>query len=92
MVDMDVAVEAGRQALFLAAELALPVLLAGTAVALVVGILEAATQIQDSMLSLVPKLLAMAAVAFFLFPWFLETATDYLRATLLVLGGPPPSF
>jgi flagellar biosynthetic protein FliQ len=92
MLDTDVAVEAGRQVLLLAAELALPVLLAGTAVALAMGILEAATQIQDSMLSLVPKLLAMAGTAFVLLPWFLETVVDYLRDTLLALGGPPPFF
>ncbi len=52
----------GTEALLLAVWLSLPVLLAVIAVGLLVGILQAATQIQDSSIAFVPKLLVAVLV------------------------------
>jgi len=49
------------QALALALQLAMPAVLAGFAMALVTGVLQAATQVQDASLSFVPRLLAVGA-------------------------------
>jgi flagellar biosynthetic protein FliQ len=51
--------EVVREALILAAVLCLPVLAVATAVGTVVAVLQAATQIQEQTLSLLPKLLAV---------------------------------
>lgn len=52
----------GTEALLLAIWLSLPVLLAVVAVGLLVGVLQAATQVQDASIAFVPKLLVAALV------------------------------
>lgn len=55
-----------REALVVAGLLCLPVLLIATAVGTVVAVLQAATQVQEQTLSLLPKLLAVGfSVALF---------------------------
>ncbi len=56
---METLGEVVREALILAAVLCLPVLAVATAVGTVVAVLQAATQIQEQTLSLLPKLLAV---------------------------------
>jgi flagellar biosynthetic protein FliQ len=51
--------EVVREALILSAVLCLPVLAVATAIGTVVAVLQAATQIQEQTLSLLPKLLAV---------------------------------
>jgi len=55
-----VPVQVAQEALLLALVLSLPVLAAALLVGLVVSFLQAVTQIQDTALSFVPKLLAVA--------------------------------
>ncbi|MEO6991729.1 MAG: flagellar biosynthetic protein FliQ [Candidatus Baltobacteraceae bacterium] len=55
-----------REALLVCATLCLPVLALATAVGLAVAIVQAATQVQEQTLTLLPKMLAVGAtVAFF---------------------------
>ena len=54
--------------------LAAPLLLTALAVGLIVGIFQAATQINEMTLSFIPKLLAMAAVLAITGPWMLRTS------------------
>jgi len=56
--------EAIKTAILLAA----PMLLAGLAVGLLVGILQAATQIHEMTLTFIPKMMAVAAALIFFFP------------------------
>ena len=84
MGSLEFAVSAGQRALLLSLELALPVLAVGLIVGLVVSIFQAATQIQEQMLSFVPKILAMAGVLLLLLPWLLSVITSYTQS---VLGG-----
>ncbi|HET6427442.1 MAG TPA: flagellar biosynthetic protein FliQ, partial [Phycisphaerae bacterium] len=58
-----------RQAIVLTLTLAAPILLTGLVVALVVSILQAATQVQEHTLSFVPKILAMLLATVLLGPW-----------------------
>lgn len=51
-----------RETLVVAAALCLPVLLAATAIGTAVAVLQAATQVQEQTLSLLPKLIAVALV------------------------------
>ena len=52
--------------------LSAPVLLAGMAVGLAVSIFQAVTQIQETTLSFVPKILAVFLVLLALAPWMME--------------------
>jgi flagellar biosynthetic protein FliQ len=78
--DLQLAVELGRAALWVAVKVCLPILLAGLVVGAVVSVLQAATQIQDQTLSYVPKMLAVAATVFLLMPWLLAVLTEYTRS------------
>ena len=66
----------GQQALQLALMLAAPLLLVSLAVGLLVGVFQAATQINEMTLSFIPKVLAMAAVLL-LGPWMLQMLSEF---------------
>lgn len=69
----------GRHALELTVLLAAPLLLVTLAVGLLVGIFQAATQINEMTLSFIPKLLAMAATLLIAGPWMLGQLIGYTR-------------
>jgi len=49
------------------------------AIGLLVGMFQAATQINEATLSFIPKVVAMAAVLVFLGPWMLRLLTEFTR-------------
>lgn len=59
-----------------------PIVLVVLAVGLIVSIFQAATQINESTLSFVPKLLAAFATLAVAGPWMLSTLVDYIRSVL----------
>ena len=65
----------GRHAMEVTLMVAAPMLL----VALVIGLFQAATQINEATLSFIPKLLAVFATAVIAGPWMLGLALDYIR-------------
>lgn len=66
-----------RQAMRVAIMLSAPVLVCGLVVGVLINVFQAVTQITETTLSVVPKLLAML-VAFALFaPWMIDTMTDF---------------
>jgi flagellar biosynthetic protein FliQ len=69
----------GREALLLTLSLAAPLLLTSLAVGVLVGLFQAATQINEMTLSFIPKLMAMAAVVVIAGPWMLQTLSEYTR-------------
>lgn len=69
----------GHEALLLALSLAAPLLLTSLAVGVLVGLFQAATQINEMTLSFIPKLMAMAAVVVIAGPWMLQTLSEYTR-------------
>ena len=69
----------GRHALELTVMLAAPLLLVTLGVGLLVGIFQAATQINEMTLSFIPKLLAMAATLLLFGPWMLGQLIGYTR-------------
>ncbi len=85
MDQLDLATELCRGALFTAMQIALPVLVVGLVIGLLVSIFQAVTQIQEQTLSIIPKLLAMAATLFFFMPWILNVVTDYTRSVLTTM-------
>jgi flagellar biosynthetic protein FliQ len=69
----------GQQALQLALMLGAPLLLTALAVGLIVGIFQAATQINEMTLSFIPKVIAIAAVLVLTGPWMLRLLTEFTR-------------
>lgn len=68
-----------NEALKLALLLGAPLLLTALVVGLVVGLFQAATQINEMTLSFIPKVIAMALVVVATGPWMLGLLVDYTR-------------
>jgi len=83
----ETVVTVGRQALEMTLMLAAPLLLTALTVGLIVGIFQAATQINEMTLSFIPKLLAMAAVLALTGPWMLRTLVEYTRGLIESIPG-----
>ena len=54
-----------------------PALMAGLVVGLVVSIVQVLTSIQDSTLSLLPRIVAMIVASYLALPWMLRLLTSY---------------
>ena len=83
----EMVVTVGRHALEMTLMLAAPLLLTALAVGLIVGIFQAATQINEMTLSFIPKLLAMAAMLALTGPWMLRTLVEYTRNLIESIPG-----
>ena len=65
-----------------------PMLIVGMAAGLIIGLIQALTQIQDQTVSFVPKLIAMAAVMIVCMPWLLTKMMDFTRQVFENAGTP----
>lgn len=68
-----------QRALEITMLLAAPLLLAALAIGLLVGVFQAATQINEMTLSFIPKLLGMAVTLVIAGPWMLKLIVSYTR-------------
>lgn len=68
----DVVLQIGEDALLLIVYLAAPLLLSALFVGLMVGVLQAVTQIQEQTLSFIPKLMALVLALILMGPWLLQ--------------------
>ena len=75
----DAVMTLGQQALIVTTMLAAPLLLAALVSGVVIGMLQAATQINEMTLSFVPKLLVMVVAIFLTGHWMLALIVDYTR-------------
>ena len=75
-----------REGLVLVLLLSAPPLIASMVTGFVVGLFQAATQIQDQTLNQVPKLFAVAAVVFVLLPWILAVLVEYTHDLVKDMG------
>ena len=82
-MDSQQAFDLGQRGLMMLLMISAPVLLTILVVGLVVSIFQAATQINESTLSFVPKVVAAIAVLAVAGPWMLTMLVDYIRQTLL---------
>lgn len=67
----------GQHALGVIVLLAAPLLLSALLVGLFIGMLQAATQINEMTLSFIPKLIVLVAALWIAGPWMLELITNY---------------
>jgi flagellar biosynthetic protein FliQ len=61
------------------AMLAAPLLIVALVAGLVIGILQAATQIHEATLSFIPKIVLLVLTLFAIGPWMLRTLIDFTR-------------
>jgi flagellar biosynthetic protein FliQ len=87
-MDAATAVDLCRETLISAVIIAAPVLLVGMAAGLLVGLMQALTQVQDQTVAFVPKILAMAAVLVICLPWLLTRMVDFTRVVFENAGSP----
>ncbi|MFO0565945.1 MAG: flagellar biosynthetic protein FliQ [Polyangiaceae bacterium] len=78
----DGAVELLRNAIFIACLVVGPMLAIALLVGLVVGVLQAATQVNEASISFVVKLLAIVATFVVLGGWTLRQLVDYTSRTI----------
>lgn len=69
--------EVGRQALWVLIQIALPVLIFGMVVGVLVSLFQAVTQIQEVTLTFVPKIVAVAVALVIFGPWMLATMVAF---------------
>ena len=67
----------GQQALWVTMLIAAPLLLSALAVGLLVGMFQAATQINEMTLSFIPKLLVLVLALVVAGPWMLRVISNY---------------
>jgi flagellar biosynthetic protein FliQ len=71
--------ELGRQALEVLLLVSSPLLIAALVTGLIISIFQAATQINESTLSFIPRLVVMFITLIFAGPWMLQLMIDYIR-------------
>jgi flagellar biosynthetic protein FliQ len=75
------------QSLTVTALLAAPLLLVTLITGVLVGVLQAATQINEMTLSFIPKLLALMLTLLAAGPWMLQLITSYTRTLFTNIPG-----
>ena len=83
----DEVIDIGQHALRMAVLLAFPLLAVALGVGLLIGFFQAATQINESTLSFIPKLGALVATLFMVGPWMLHTLISYTRNLIMAIPG-----
>lgn len=72
-------IQLGQEAIKITAMMSAPLLVSALAIGLLVGIFQAATQIQEMTLSFIPKLAVMAAVLLLTGSWMIHLVVDFTR-------------
>ncbi len=79
-MDTAMVIDLGRQALWTIALVSAPLLLVALAVGLFIGIIQAATSINEMTLSFIPKIIALAMALMLFGSWMLVTLVDFTRS------------
>jgi len=78
----DSVIGIGQQALVVTAMLAAPLLLSALGAGLIVGMFQAATQINEMTLSFIPKLLVLVVALYVAGRWMLNLIVDYAQTLI----------
>ncbi len=78
-MDSQALIDIGRQAIEAVLMISAPVLLVALGVGLIVGVLQAATQIQEMTLSFIPKLFAIVITLGILGGWMMGVLVDFTK-------------
>ena len=73
----DVVLNLGRDAIMVTVALSAPLLLSALIVGLIVSIIQAITQINESTLTFIPKMITIVIVMIVMAPWMTQIITSY---------------
>jgi flagellar biosynthetic protein FliQ len=73
-------------AIMVAAKISMPILAASLVVGLITALLQAATQLQENVISFVPKLVVVGVTLLVSGDWMLITLTDYGQKVMMQMG------
>jgi len=82
-VNQEFVLTIGQRMLELTAMLAGPLLIPALIIGLLVGMFQAATQINEMTLSFIPKLMIVGAVLVFAGPWMLGVIVNFTRELIM---------
>lgn len=85
-MSIALAIDWYRKMLWTAVLVGGPVILAGVVVGLIVAILQAATQVNDSAVAFAPKAVATIAVVVIAGPWMLAQLVDFTTEVFVAVG------
>ena len=79
----DSVISIGQNALIVTALLAAPLLVSALVAGLIIGMFQAATQINEMTLSFIPKLLVLVVALYMGGDWMLDLITGYSKTLIL---------
>lgn len=83
----DTVIDLSQQALYIITMLAAPMLVSALLIGLLIGMFQAATQINEMTLSFIPKLLVLVLAIMVAGPWMLNLVINYTRNLYLSIPG-----
>ncbi len=83
----DTVIDLSRQALYIIVMLAAPMLVSALTIGLLIGMFQAATQINEMTLSFIPKLLVLVISLMIAGPWMLDLILNFTRRLYLGIPG-----
>jgi flagellar biosynthesis protein FliQ len=86
-MDAQNALDLAREALWLTLLIGSPLLLAAMGLGLLIGLLQAMTQIQDQTVAFVPKLVAMLIALSVAMPWLINQMVQYSHDLIAGIPG-----
>lgn len=69
----------GAHAMWVTMKLSAPILVVSLVVGLLVSVFQAVTQLQETTLTFIPKIVAVVVVVVLTGPWMMNTFVDYTR-------------
>ncbi len=89
-MNQDVVITLLQKMFILTLEISVPILLVGVILGLLVSIFQTVTQIQESTLTFVPKIVGCVLLLIFLMPWiisiFISTVNEFMDAIPQLIG------
>ncbi len=90
-MNQDVVITLLQKMFILTLEISVPILLVGVILGLLVSIFQTVTQIQESTLTFVPKIVGCVLLLIFLMPWifstFITTVNEFMDMIPQLIGG-----
>ena len=83
----DTVIDLSQQALYIITMLAAPMLVSALLIGLLIGMFQAATQINEMTLAFIPKLLVLVISIAIAGPWMLNLVLNYMRDLYLSIPG-----
>jgi len=90
-MNQDIVITLLQKMFILTLEMSVPILLVGVVLGLMVSIFQTVTQIQESTLTFVPKIVGCVILLIFLMPWmfgvFVSTVNEFMSMIPQLIGG-----